>query len=387
MRRPGVIEILVLALTATATDAAGPRFGDPVAGLTVAEQTTFAAGKAAFQEKEDAGDGLGPVFNDVSCAACHRRPAVGGGSRVVEQRVGTVGPGGFDPLPLAGGPLLQTKGIGTSDICFYSGEAVPPAATVVAGRRTTPLFGLGFVEAIPDATLETLAAAEQAMDPATAGRVHMVFDVPSNQTRVGRFGWKAQVATLQHFAGEAYLNEMGVTSEFFPDELCPQGNCDQLACDPVPDPEDDGDVELFRDFMMLLAPPPPRPRSARATAGEALFGSLGCAVCHVPALQTGPHATPALDGVEFHPYSDFLLHDMGALGDGIVQGEATGTEMRTAPLWGIAKQRRGLLHDGRARNARDAILLHDGQALAARNAFAALSNSERASLLVFLKTL
>jgi CxxC motif-containing protein (DUF1111 family) len=139
--------------------------------------------------------------------------------------------------------------------------------------------------------------------------------------------------------------------------------------------------------MTLLGPLPTHKPGKQAIAGQALFGAVGCADCHVPSLTTGPHAVVALDEKEFHAYSDFLLHDMGALGDGIAQGDATGTEMRTAPLWGVRKQKRGLLHDGRARNVHEAILGHDGQGAAARAAYLALPRKEQRAVVSFVKTL
>jgi len=376
-----------LALAVLAPDAAHARFGGPLPDLGEGDLASFEEGRNAFRTTEDADEGLGPVFNDSSCGACHRVPAVGGASRVVETRFGRARLSGFDPLDALGGSLIQVKGIGTVDTCDYAGEVVPAIANVTAGRRTTPLFGLGLVDAVPDATLVQLAASERQRSPQTAGRVHMVADAPTASTRVGRFGWKAQVATLHHFSGEAYLMEMGITSEFFPEEQCPQGDCAALACDPADDPEDeDGDVEKFLAFMRLLAPPPSRPIEGRAADGATVFARIGCDDCHRPELQTGTSDVAALDHVTFQPYSDFLLHDMGSLGDGIAQGDAREGEMRTAPLWGIRRQHR-LLHDGRATSIADAILQHDGQGAAASAAFAALEPSDQRLLLRFLRRL
>ena len=200
----------------------------------------------------------------------------------------------------------------------------------------------------------------------------MVTDVVTGRLAVGKFGWKAQVPTLLNFSGDAYLNEMGITSAAFPTENCPQGDCSLLTCDPVPDPEDDGeDIVLFHDFMRLLGPPP-APQLGRAEkAGSRLFDEIGCASCHVRTLATGPNPVAALRFRTFQPYSDFLLHDMGSLGDGVSQGLARGREMRTAPLWGL-RVVTTFLHDGRAPTIADAILAHDGQGRAARNRFASL---------------
>ncbi len=138
--------------------------------------------------------------------------------------------------------------------------------------------------------------------------------------------------------------------------------------------------------MPFPRPPPPGPVGPNERAGGALFAQLGCASCHTPTLQVGPNVVAALNGVAFAPYSDFLLHDMGPLGDGIVQGSAGATQMRTAPLWGLRFEP-SYLHDGRAATLQAAILAHDGQARASRNAFAAMTAGQKAQLLAFLNSL
>jgi CxxC motif-containing protein (DUF1111 family) len=203
---------------------------------------------------------------------------------------------------------------------------------------------------------------------------------------VGRFGWKAQQADLLSFSGDAYLNEMGVTNRLFPIENAPNGDVDLLQiCDTTPDPEDIHDnIDLFTDFMQFLAPPPRGAIGASELAGEAIATNIGCLDCHRPTY-TAVSPVSAIDGQSVHAYSDFLLHDIGT-GDGIVQGDAQGNEIRTAPLWGL--RRSGpYLHDGRARRVTDAIEAHGGQAQAARDAFAQLPSSNRAALLKFLRSL
>jgi len=362
-------------------------FGDPLPGLASAEQARFNAGKAGFAESESAAEGLGPVFNDVSCGACHAAPALGGGSDRVETRFGAINNGQFDPLAGLGGSLIQERGIGVAGRCNFVGEIVPAQANVKAGRRTTPLFGLGLVDAVPDATFRALAANEARTSPSTAGVVSDVTNIATGSLSVGKFGWKAQNPTLFQFAGDAYINEMGVTSPEFPDEVCPQGDCALLACNPAPGLNDDGtDVRAFADFMTMLAPPPRAPSTPQAQEGEVRFGKIGCTNCHAPTLTTGASPIAALANVTFHPYSDFLLHDMGSLGDGIQQNAATGALMRTAPLWGL----RGMttfLHDARARSVEGAVLAHDGQAKAARDAFVALPDAQKQKVLAFLASL
>jgi CxxC motif-containing protein (DUF1111 family) len=351
------------------------------------EQAAFVAGKAEFEEVEEVADGLGPVFNEASCATCHSDPVVGGGSTRLETRFGRLNhDGSFDPMTALGGSLLQDRGIGKVGVYNYNGEQVPPEATIVAQRRTTPLFGLGLVDAVPDTTFVAMARMQAKLVPETAGRPNMVTNIDGKSV-VGKFGWKAQVPTLLQFSGDAYLNEMGITNPLFPDENCPQGYCSLLAGNPSDGLNDDGEgVEAFANFMMLLAPPPRGPITWDVAAGEVVFMSIGCANCHVPALETGPHPVKALARQTFFPFSDFLLHDMGSLGDGIEQGQATGREMRTAPLWGLRAIKR-FLHDGRATTLDQAISAHDGQGAAARDNFMALPQDSKSKLLRFLNSL
>src|SRR5207237_2132841 len=187
------------------------------------------------------------------------------------------------------------------------------------------------------------------------------------------------------FNADAFLNEMGITTPIFPEENCPQGNCASLAQNPAPGVNDpDGSaLAQVHDFVRFLGPPPRKPSSG---SGAATFAKIGCSFCHLQTLVTAPSATAAFDRVAYHPFSDFLLHDMGELDDGIDQDDAKGTEMRTQPLWGVSQQTR-LLHDGRVRTVADAILAHDGQGKRARDRFAALSDSERRELPAFLDTL
>jgi len=355
--------------------------GEPFTNLTAAESDRFIAGKDEFEEVEAIDAGLGPIFNDASCATCHDEP-VGGTTGRKETRFGRVLNGAFDPMFELGGSLIQDRGIES-----FTGEVVPAGATVSAQRITTPLFGLGLVDAVPDEELRQLAQLEAATSPATAGTPSMTREIRTGRTRVGRFGWKAQVPTLHQFSGDAYLNEMGITNPEFPDENCPQGDCSLLAHNPRPDLNDDGTgVTRFTDFMTLLAPPPRGEISLPVLTGGGIFANIGCANCHTPALVTGKSPVAALSRKAFQPFADFLLHDMGSLGDGIVQGSATARQMRTAPLWGV-RTRSLLLHDGRATSLDAAILAHDGQGTEARDRFQRLSSRDRFALLQFLKSL
>ena len=369
---------------------AATNFGDPFPNLTAAELALFNAGKDEFVAVEAVDEGLGPVFNEAACATCHFGPgtAVGGTTGRMETRFGRNVGGTFDPLTSLGGSLLQDHAIGlVADGFTFVPEVVPGEANVVARRITTQLFGLGLVNAVPDDEFRHLALLEAATSPTTAGTPNMVLDIASGQTRVGRFGWKAQVPTLHQFSGDAYLNEMGITNPEFPNESCPQGDCAVLAHNPVPGLNDDGTgVTQFTDFMTLLAPPPRGPLSLQVLEGSGIFAIIGCGNCHTPALVTGTSPVAALSGKVFQPFSDFLLHDMGGLGDGIAQGSATGLQIRTAPLWGV-RTRALLLHDGRATTLSAAILAHDGQGKRARDRFAGLSPRAQSALLAFLKSL
>jgi CxxC motif-containing protein (DUF1111 family) len=364
-------------------------FGDSLPGLTADELALFEDGKVHFQQAEEIDEGIGPVFNEASCVACHQGPAVGGSNGRLETRFGRRNrDGSFDPLAAEGGSLLQDHGIGAVDGFFFGPEAVPADANVVALRRTTPLFGLGLVDATPDATFVALAAKQLRAAPDVAGTVAWVSNLVTGTQAVGKFGWKNGNPTLLQFSADAYLNEMGITSPLFPNENCPQGRCDTLAFNPDPALNDAGgeDALAFANFMAFLAAPPRGAQTDRTRAGERVFSSIGCAVCHTPTLVTGPDAVKALDRIEYHPFSDFLLHDMGLLGDGIVQGAAGERQMRTAPLWGL-RVATSLLHDGRATTVVAAILAHDGQGHGARNRFKELGQRDREALLAFLDSL
>jgi CxxC motif-containing protein (DUF1111 family) len=352
-----------------------PNAGEPLPSMTAAQLTAFNEGLADFNEVERASDGLGPVFNGRSCAECHVAPAVGGTSRRVVTRFGSRTGGTFDALSALGGSLIQEHGIGPREGSphLFQGEIVPPTANVVAHRRTTPLFGLGFVDATPDSDFIALAQLQSARRrDGIAGRVSSAQNISAGGNTVGKFGWKAQQPTLFQFAGDAYLNEMGITNPQFPNENCPNGNCAELAFNPRPDLNDTGEgVQKLADFMQLLAAPPRATITSEVNQGEAVFARIGCDECHV---------------ATYHPYSDFLLHDMGTLGDGIEQGTALGRDMRTAPLWGL-RFTNEYLHDGRAQTLDQAVLQHDGEGRASRDRFAALSEDEKQKLRAFLRSL
>jgi len=368
-----------------AGDASRP--GDPLPGLTDPELALFAEGMGEFNNTEDAAGGLGPVFNNSSCVSCHGTPGIGGSSNQTVTRFGHAGLSGFDPLESLGGSLLQARAIAPG-----AKEIVPPEATVRALRQSTPLFGLGLIEAIPDASIVN-GAKRQKPDGVT-GKVHFVQDAATGRTRAGKFGWKAQQATLLAFSGDAYVNEMGITNRFFPTENAPNGDIARLLqYDLVLDPEDTidpatgrSDIDAAANFMRLLAPLETKPLSRSAAAGQKVFHATGCAVCHVPEMRTGPNEIAALNLQPVHLYSDLLLHDMGALGDGITQGQANGKQMKTAPLWGVGVSG-PWLHDGRAATLDAAVRAHAGEAWSSANRYGKLTKDQQRQLVEFLNAL
>ncbi|MEO6171921.1 MAG: di-heme oxidoredictase family protein [Arenimonas sp.] len=362
-------------------------FGAPLPNLSAEQISNFATGLDEFTNAENPQGGLGPIFNNNSCVACHSAPAVGGSSGIFVTRFGRTVNGHFDALTAVGGSLLQSDAINIAAL-----ELVPAAANTVAHRQSTPLFGLGLIEAIPDDAIIANAARQNSLG--LKGLPAMMDDVVSGKSRVGRFGWKAQQATLLAFSGDAYLNEMGITNRFFPTENAPNGDVNKLLrFDLVSDPEDSvdpvtgrGDIDVVADFMRFLAPPPTLPLSASARSGSSLFRQAGCSGCHQPQMRTAPSRTPALNNVLVNLYSDLLLHDMGKLGDGIEQGMARGNEMKTAPLWGL-RASAPYLHDGRAGTIDQAIQAHDGEAAKARAAYLKLNINQRKQLLDFLSSI
>lgn len=394
----GVVAVLLLTGNAGAQtrrnavgrpDAVTPAAGDALAGLTAAQRSDFFDGLADFRSVETVSDGLGPVFNERSCAACHSVPATGGGSRRTVTRFSRRTNGVYDPLTALGGSLMQDHAIGPPDGSphRFKPESVPAVATIIVHRRTPPLFGLGLVDATADADFIAMAQMQANRGDGVVGRINMVDNIRAGMKTAGKFGWKAQVPTLFQFSGDAYLNEMGITTPDFPNENCPQGDCSELSFNPAPGINDDGSGPvLLTNFMTLLAAPPRAAQNGDTAAGEATFDRIGCTACHVATLHTGPSAVAALDRKTYHPYSDFLLHDMGALGDDLEMGSATGSEMRTAPLWGL-RFITTYLHDGRATSLDQAILAHDGQAGGARDRYAALSAADKAKLIAFMNSL
>lgn len=397
--------------------------GDHLPGIA---DTDFADAKTAFSAIETVDDGVGPIFNEKSCGTCHSQGAVGGAGTQIERRFGRFDNGIFNPLTNEGGSLRQLFTLGNwtnsaGQACSVPLEVEPADATVHnVGRLTTPLFGLGLVDAMPDSFFVNLANNEPALVRGTVNFVNVVLPNPNDPSqsvgsqRVGRFGWKAGVPNLVQFAADAYVNEMGITTQHcfqgtsvtaFATESAPNGVPVATGCDDNIPGLDEGvgscsggitaiqeDVQAFAEFMTFLAPPPRNiTNQTQVALGQLEFDLLGCGGCHTRQVFTTPNPSPngVPGGLQFQPYSDFLLHDMGTLGDQI--GNAGDTQartrmMRTAPLWGL-RFRTLKLHDGRTTDIATAIRAHAGQGAAASASFQLLSLVDRTNLLAFLNSL
>jgi CxxC motif-containing protein (DUF1111 family) len=406
-------------------------FDDKSNGMV--DQQTHDADREAFDDVEGVEDGLGPLYNAQSCRECHQDPTSGGASQITELRVGHLGPDGrfLNPeIPIARGAEIITGRTLVNDraICPNGAfpdteihERVPEKDKIRTTRISLNLLGDGFVEAVADQTFIDLAREQcRASGGKVCGQAIRVPIVEApGQTGVGRFGWKDQHASLQSFCGDAYLNEMGITSRLFPDEVT---NLCNTASEPNDVPGADGldDVDRFARFVRATKAPARDnvlAATAKAQRGSRLFDTIGCASCHVRTLTTAPSGTKinggmytvpeALGRKAFHPFGDFLLHDVGT-GDGIVipmpehYGRATPSmqsrsfsppnfqtsrnKVRTAPLWGVRLRTR-LMHDGLSVTLADAIQRHRDEALAARSRYRLLPAADRDALLEFLKSL
>jgi CxxC motif-containing protein (DUF1111 family) len=395
-----------------ATEAAAGFDNLPVPGVypgtTVQQQTAFAADKATFEERDEIGDGLGPVYNAQSCAECHQNPVTGAVSQISELRAGHRDVfGNFVDAP--GGSLINDRAIKSS-----IQELVPGAEDVRTFRMSTNTLGDGFVEAIANSTLQAIASAQpgQSSNLIQGQLVAVPVAEAGGATRFGRFGWKNQHASLLSFASDAYLNEMGITNRFNLVENTSLGKFigfgsgfdtvpDNATCDSDAqvncgeDPEED--IVVFARFMRATKAPPRGPSSTDSTAGSTLFDSIGCNICHVRNITTalagtsingGAFTVPAgLGNKIIHPFSDFLLHDIDT-GDGVVQngGQSTRNKLRTQPLWGVRTHDRHM-HDGASLTFNESILRHGGEATFVTNRYRNLTGTQQNQLIAFLKSL
>jgi CxxC motif-containing protein (DUF1111 family) len=362
------------------------------------DQTTHDADADVFAEQEHVDEGLGPVYNAQSCGECHQNPVTGSSSQITEQRAGRLVNGQFVSHP--GDSLIHSRATSAT-----IQERILPGNTVRSFRTSLSVLGDGFVEAIANSTLQGLADDQPGR---SFGNIRgQIINVPVEEapgaTRVGRFGHKNQQASLLSFSGDAYLNEMGITTPMFPVENTSNGLFVGFgtAFDPMPEPEDDGeDLETFARFMRATKVPPREAGLVNNTTvrqGELLFDSIGCDICHTQRIVTAPAGTlinggalrvhAALGNKIIRPFGDFLLHDIGT-GDGIVQngGGSTRNKIRTAPLWGVRTRNR-LMHDGLSFTFNEAIQRHAGEAAFVTNRFNSLSSSQRDAILLFLSSL
>jgi len=446
--------MLIASAKLQAQDDPGPRPGPSASGsfyptLSPNEQALFNQAMQRFQEIDsvsgavagEPGNGLGPTFNGNSCAQCHAQPSVGGSSpgltspqnAVPNPQVALAGlDGALNAVPTfitSTGPVREARFVQTSngsldggvhDLYTIAGRsdatgcslAQPNFAGALSSnnvifRIPTPLFGLGLVEATPDAALQAnLASTASAR---SAMKIAGSFNTSGNDGTITRFGWKAQNKSLLMFVGEAYNVEQGVSNELFPNERSAVPGCifngspedatnvlNQNSASPNfgtligTASEMSSDLVNFAIFSRLSAPPAPAASTASIQRGASLFNSIGCALCHSPSLTTGPSPYTGMSNVTYNPYSDFALHNMGSgLADGIHQGAAAGNQFRTAPLWGLG-QRLYFMHDGRTGDLIQAIEAHSSngsEATMVIRQYSKLKSSQVQDLLNFLRSL
>lgn len=446
----GLLAGLVASATAAATLPAGgalthpehnrDAFTRPAPSLDAQQLRAFQFGNRIFNTgwtvapaSASGFDGLGPLFNRTSCSGCHLRdgrgrPPIEGETQLLSMlvRISQPAPDPADPpVPVpAYGDQLQDRAIpgvaaeasvrieweeqpGTyADGTLYSlrkpvlhlenpAYGPLPEDLQTSARVAPAVFGLGLLEAIPAAALRAAADPDDADGDGISGRVNEVHDPVSQSTRVGRFGWKANAASLEQQNTAAALGDIGLTSRHFPTANCTAA---QTACSAAPhggEPElPDLFVQRLTEYMQMLGVPAQRPASDLTRIGAQVFARLGCAACHTPQQHTGKdHPLALLHDQTFLPYTDLLLHDLGPdLADGRPDHLASGQEWRTPPLWGIGlypttNGHQLLLHDGRARGIAEAILWHGGEAETARERFRQANAADRDALIAFLQIL
>jgi CxxC motif-containing protein (DUF1111 family) len=347
-----------------------------------------------FEEVETVADGVGPTYNAQSCRECHQNVVTGGASQVTVQRAGQKNRGEF--FESLGGSLIHSRATYPDLV-----EQVAITDNTRTFRISPSTLGDGFIESIANSTI---LAIRDSQPLSMRGNPLLVPVLEGNgNARIGRFGWKAQHASLQSFAVDAYLNEMGITTPLLPEENTSNGRFVGYGSgyDMLPEPEDDGaDARAFADFMRATKAPERGSITPEVLAGEKLFKQVGCNVCHTESIITaragavingGTFTVPeALGNKVIHPYSDFLLHNIGT-GDGIpflplAEYAWTANQMRTAPLWGLRTRNR-LMHDGLSFTLQEAIQRHAGQAMNVTRNYNALTVTQRSQLIAFLNSL
>ncbi|MEM9721250.1 MAG: di-heme oxidoredictase family protein [Bacteroidota bacterium] len=425
---------------ATVSDSSPNAFGFQAPGVDGMDELLFFVGNSFFNQNwvsapasTKARDGLGPFFNARSCAACHFKDGRGqppsslgrtGEGMVIRLSIPGEGPFG-GPLPehtyggqLQDQALLGVMREGGIEILYIEEPGTYPDGTTYILRK--PLYklidlaygemdpsvqlsprvgpqviGLGLLEAIAEEDILALADESDGDQDGISGRPNYVWDIESQSTVMGRFGWKANQPSLLQQVASAFNGDIGIKTYLLPEENCQ----DNEACQDLPDGGvteiDDDDLLKVVLYSSTLAVPARRNwEDQEVLRGKKLFTEIGCTSCHVPKFVTGAHHRfDALSNQTIRPYTDLLLHDMGeGLADNRPDFEATGREWRTPPLWGIGlfntvNKHTFYLHDGRARNLEEAILWHGGEALQSQARFKALSITERNELLTFLESL
>lgn len=425
----------------TVFDGTRGAYSQPAANLTSEGRDAFFLGNAVFNRGWVTApasvadfDGLGPLFNAASCSGCHFKDGRGQPptkpdeaflSMLIRLSVPGAGPHG-EPVdePTYGGQLqgeaiLGVPREGFARVTYEEASGTyddgapfslrkptyriddlahgPLAPGAMISPRTAPaLIGLGLLEAVPEAQLLAAADPDDRDGDGISGRANHVWDVERGVTTIGRFGWKANQPSLRQQNAGAFSGDMGITSSIFPDEGCTSAEtaCAASNTGPTPQLSDTLMTQVLFYTQTLAVPARRGVDDAVVKHGRQLFAHAGCAGCHTPRLTTSNDASiPELRGQTIHPFTDLLLHDMGPeLGDGRPDFEATGTEWRTPPLWGVGlvhvvNRHEALLHDGRARGFAEAILWHGGEGDASRRAFRAMPKADRDALLAFLRSL
>ena len=419
-------------------------FSFPAANLTDEERARFAIGNSFFRRNwveapssTSARDGLGPHFIARSCGGCHMQDGRGEPPAAGEQPVallirlsvpGRNDQGGPKPEPVYGDQFDNAAVTGVkpegqvtvrhtpvrgrfADGTPYTlqkphygfkqlGYGPMRPDTMTSPRIAPQMIGVGLLEAIPEAEIERNAQLQAAAPGPVKGQPNRVWDAFAQRQMIGRFGWKANVATLAHQTAGAFLGDVGITSSRFPQEACTPTQKDCLAAPRGGEPNiDETTLGHVVFYEATLAPPARRkPEHPVVQRGEQIFHAAQCAACHRPSYTTGTPPLPEfsserLAGQRIWPYTDLLLHDMGeGLADGRPDFQANGRQWKTPPLWGIGlipdvNGHQRLLHDGRARGVLEAVLWHGGEAAASRDAVLKLSKSEREALVRFVESL
>ncbi len=441
MKWPQRLLAAALALTLLGSaQAQGEReqLSQPLPGLSAEQMSQFLRGRSLFRQswviapsRDSEVDGLGPLYNRLACISCHAKNGRGGAPATPDERMqsmlvrlsvpGRTADRAPKPHPVYGDQLNEegipgVPGEGRVQIAWqpvpikladgtrielrrpkirFVELAYSDLGRVLTSLRVSPhVAGLGLLDAVPAATLEAMAVEKH--PDGVAAAVNRVKDAKTGQLVVGRFGLKANAPNLRQQIAGAFVGDMSITSELFPHESCTPA---QTACRQAPQ---GGQPELSHEqlddiefYVAHLAPPPRRNADTPPVRqGEALFAAFGCAACHRPTLNSGEHPRyPLLSNRSFAPYTDLLLHDMGkALADGRPDFMANVRQWRTPPLWGLGllkaiNENVGFLHDGRARNAEEAILWHGGEASGARQRYTNADSTQRSALLAFLDSL